>query len=107
MFGEHKKETDKISAKNYTRSQKKSVSDGDDLFKSAVAEHVAETNHVTGWDEAKIIDKEGNRKTREMKEAIWIRRKRKSVHNKDEGAYYLSNIYDQLISIPPSTSAVS
>ena len=47
---------------------------------SAVAEHVAKTNHVTGWDEAKLIAKESHRKTRD-----------------------LSNIYGQLISIPPST----
>ena len=41
---------------------------GEDLFKSAVAEHVAETNHVTGWEEAKIFDRESHRKTRELKE---------------------------------------
>ena len=88
---------------NLTRDhKKKSVTDGEDLFKSAVAEHVAETNHVTGWDEAKIIDRESHRKTRELKESIWIRRKRMSVYNKDDSAYHLHNIYDQLPTVPSS-----
>ena len=40
------------------RLKKKNVTDGKKLFKSAVAEHVAETYDVTGWEDDKIIDRE-------------------------------------------------
>ena len=42
-----------------------------------------------------------------VKEAIWIRRKGKNTLNKDEGAYKLSNIFDQLFHTTPSTAAFS
>ena len=38
--------------------KEKNVTDGKKLFKSAVAEHVAETYDVTGWEDDKIIDRE-------------------------------------------------
>ena len=105
LFGtrlkEHKTEVDKVSAKSYTRAQRKASID--EQYKSAVTEHVAATNHAIGWDEAKVIDKEAHKTTRWLKEAIWIRRKGQSTLNKDEGAYQLNNIYDKVISIPPST----
>ena len=40
--------------------------------------------------------------TRWLKEAIWIRRRRQQTLNKDEGAYELHNIFDQLIFTTPS-----
>ena len=70
--------------------------------KSAITDHVAATNHAINWDEAKIIDKEGHKTTRWLKEAIWIRRRGQDTMNKDEGAYKLNNIYDQLIETTPS-----
>ena len=45
--------------------------------------------------------------TRWIKEAFWIHRKGKNTLNKDEGAYKLSNIFDQLIHTTPSTAASS
>ena len=109
LFGtrlkEHKTEVDKVSAKSYTRAQRKTSID--EQYKSAVTEHVAATNHVIGWEEAKVIDKEAHKTTRWLKEAIWIRRRGKSTLNKDEGAYQLNNIYDKVISLPPSTSGGS
>jgi hypothetical protein len=98
---EHKKEANKVSAKSYTRAYKKASVD--EQYKSAITEHVASSNHVIGWEEVKVIDKEAHKTTRWLKEAIWIRRKGKETLNKDEGAYQLNNIYDQLISRPPST----
>ena len=50
-----------------------------------MTEHVAESNHVIGWDKAEVIDKEAHKTTRWLKEAIWIRRKGKDTLNKDEG----------------------
>ena len=51
-----------------------------------------------------MIDcKEGNKTTRWLKEALWIRRRGTHTMTKDEGAYKLNSVYDQLISSPPST----
>jgi hypothetical protein len=67
------------------------------VFKSAIAEHVATDNHVIGWDKAKIIDHEADKTTRWLKEAIWIRSRGANTMNKDEGAYKLDKVFDQLI----------
>ena len=56
---------------------------------------------------AKVIDSESDKTIRWVKEAIWIRRKGKNTLNKDEGAYILSKIFDQLIHTTPSTAASS
>ena len=45
----------------------------------------------------KLIDQEQDKTTRWLKEAIWIRSRGKNSMNKDEGAYKLNNIYDQII----------
>ena len=64
-LSEHKTETVKLSAKNYTRSQRRASTS--EIFKSAITEHVATSNHVIGWDEAKIIDLEPEKTTRWLK----------------------------------------
>ncbi|XP_072025152.1 uncharacterized protein [Amphiura filiformis] len=65
LFGtrmkEHKSESDAASEKPYTRSQRKTLVESAPR-KSALTDHVAEDNHVIGWDEAKIKDIETNRK---------------------------------------------
>ena len=61
--------------------------------KSALTEHATTENHIIDWDGTKIIDKEPNRRTRQIKEAIWIR-KTKTPMNRDEGNYELSHVYD-------------
>ena len=61
-LSEHKAETEKLSANNYTRSQRKASTS--EVFKSAITEHVAASNHVIGWDEAVIIDQEPDKTTR-------------------------------------------
>ena len=43
--------------------------------KSAVSDHVAKANHVIDWDEAKIIGREHDKKSYEVREAIEIRRR--------------------------------
>ncbi|XP_072016570.1 uncharacterized protein [Amphiura filiformis] len=69
---EHKSESEKVSAKSFTRSQRKASAS--EIHKSAIAEHVAHQNHVIGWDEAQVIDQESDKTTRWLKEAIWIRK---------------------------------
>ena len=52
-------ETEKVSTKSYTRAQRKSSTS--EIHKSAITKHVANSNHVIGWDEAKIIDQQNNK----------------------------------------------
>ena len=106
-LSEHKLETEKLSSKTYTRSQKESLTS--ETYKSAIAEHVAAQNHVIGWKEAKVIDNESNKTTRWLKEAIWIRSRANNTMNKDEGAYKLDRIYDQVITKrqPPNLATPS
>ena len=94
-LSELRTETEKVSAKSYTRAQRKSSTS--EIHKSAITEHVASSNHVIGWDEAKIIDQEPDKTTRWLKESIWIRSRGNKTMNKDEGAYRLDRVYDQII----------
>jgi len=45
-------------------------------------------NHLINWSDAKILEKEGHRKTRQVKESIWIW-KEPNCMNRDGGAYSL------------------
>ena len=45
---------------------------------------------------AKILEREGHRKTRQVKELIWIR-KEPNCMNRDKGAYSLPTAYDRLL----------
>jgi uncharacterized protein YjbK len=83
----------------YTRSQRK-VSEKE-YNKSAITDHTTQENHVIDWNNIKIVAKESDLRTRQIKEAIWIR-KEKSPMNRDEGAYKLSHTYDTLLTtLPP------
>ena len=55
------------------------------MNKSAITDHVAKENHVINWSGAKILER-GLRKTRQVKESIWIR-KEPNWMNRDGGAY--------------------
>ena len=104
-LNEHKTEAEKDQHKCFTRSQRRTSSS--EIFKSAISEHVAASNHVIGWDEARVIDLEPDKTTRWLKEAIWIRRRERNTMNKDEGAYKLDKIYDQLILNRQSSSVMT
>ena len=102
---EHKTEAEKASAKAYTRAQRQASVSGA-ANKSAITDHVSENNHVIGWKESKIRDREQNKKKRLIKEAIWIRKRGPKTLNRDDGNYPLPHIYDQLITAtaPPTTT---
>ena len=68
--------------------------------------HVAKENHVIDWDNSKILDKEEHRKTRWIKESIWIR-SRNSTMNREGGAYILSHLYDPLLKKIPGGKKTS
>ena len=77
LFGtrkkEHHTETDKLGAKKFTRATRKDSESKQ--IKSAIADHVANENHLINWEESNILAKDNERNTRWIRESIWIRRK--------------------------------
>ena len=65
------------------------------MKKLAITDHVAKENHVINWSGANILER-GHRKTRQIKESIWIR-KEPNCMNGDGGAYSLPTAYDRLL----------
>ena len=95
---EHRKESEQSASKKFTGATRRdSVGE---IHKSAITDHVAQRNHDINWEEAKVIDKDSNKQTRWIQEAIWIRKRGAQVINCDEGTYSLSHVYDQLLQIP-------
>jgi len=61
---EHRKEVESISNRTLTWADWKDVAGGTN--KSAITDHVAKENHVVDWSGAKILDREGHRRTRQL-----------------------------------------
>ena len=104
---EHKTETDKVvkSKGNFTRQMRKQSES--EQSKSAIADHAVQQNHVISWDNTKVLQKECDVGARRIKEAIWIRKKAPNTMNRDEGAHFLSHVYDSLLeSSQPRDKAV-
>lgn len=99
-LGEHRREVETLEQRTYTRATR--IKAQAEEHKSAIANHAARNNHVINWEAAKVIDKEGDREKRVIKEAIWIKRS-SPVMNRDEGAYQLSSIYSQLLAVTTSS----
>ena len=62
--------------------------------KSALTDHASRDNHLTNWSQATILDRESNRGTRWIKEAVHIRKEGRSSMNRDEP---LSHTYDRFL----------
>ena len=92
---EHRREAEKVSNKNFTRSKRKESESQNN--NSAITDHAARANHIIGWEDAKILEREAQGKARWIRESIWIRRRGRSVMNRDEGIYNLSHVYDPVI----------
>jgi len=60
-------------------------------------DHVNQENYVINWNEATIIARESDKNTRWILKAVKIRQESQGVMNKDEGAYQLSHVYDNLL----------
>jgi len=71
----HRKEVESISNRTFTQSDQKSRAA--EINKSAITDHVAKENHVINWSGAKILEREGHRKTRQVKKWIWIRKEQR------------------------------
>ena len=77
LFGtrlkEHKTEAEKALEKVITRVQRKSSITGEQN-KLAITDHVKDTNHVIGWENATIKDREQNKLKRHIEDSIWIKK---------------------------------
>ena len=94
---EHKKEAERLASKskNFTRqARKQSLGE---QSKSAIADHALQYNHVIDWDGAKVLQMECDSGARYIRESLWIRKRGTKVMNRDEGAYFLSHVYDPLL----------
>jgi len=63
--------------------------------KSALTDHATQENHVINWSQVMVIDREPERFTRWIKEAVHIPKEGQQAMNRDEGSYQLSHAYDR------------
>jgi len=52
---------------------------------------------MINWSQATILDRESDKSTRWIKEAVHIRKEGRSSMNRDEGNYTLSDTYDRFL----------
>ena len=69
---EHKKEMDSFTAGTQTRASR--ARESSVTHKSAITDYAMEENYVIDWDKAKVVDREAQRQTRWIREALWIRK---------------------------------
>ena len=84
-----------MEQKKFTRSERK-LSEQEQT-KSAISDHAARANHIINWDEAAIIGREHDKRSREVREAMEIRKRGDSTFNREEGTFLLSHVYDPLL----------
>jgi len=70
--------------------------------KSALTDHATQENHVINCSQATVIDREPERFTRWIKEAIHILKEGQQAKNRDEGSYQLSHAYDRFLDMAAS-----
>jgi len=88
-------EVEATTKKPFTRSQR--ASSLSEQNKSALTDHTAHDNHVINWPASTILDRESDRGTRWIKEAIHIRKEGQRSVNRDEGSYTLSHTNDRFL----------
>jgi len=99
----HRTEVEFKTKRAFTRNQRSSTSA--EYYKSALTDHALQENHVINWSDALMIDREPDRATRWIKEAIHIRKKGQRTMNRKEGSYQLSQGLANTL-IPQTYSAV-
>jgi len=92
---EHRTEVEFKTKWAFTRSQRSSTSA--EYNKSALTDHALQENHVINWSDASVIDREPDRATRWIREAIHIRKEGQQAMNRKEGSYQLSHAYDRFL----------
>ena len=56
-----------------------------------------QANHTIDWKKTMVTDREQDRPTKWIKEAVHIRKEGHRAMNRDEGSYQLSHAYDRLL----------
>ena len=88
-------EVESKTKRAYTRSQ--STASLTEYSKSALTDHANQANHTIDWKKTTVIDREQDRPTRWIKEAVHIRKEGHRAMNRDEGSYQLSHAYDHFL----------
>ena len=86
---EHKTEVESITSKPFTRNLS-------EQNKSALTDHASHDNHVINWPASTILDRESDKSTRWIKEAVHIRKEGRQSLNRDEGSYSATRTTDFL-----------
>jgi len=92
---EHRTEVKSKAGRTFTRSLR--ASSLTQHNRSALPDHATQENHVINWSQVTVIDREPERFTRWIKEAIHIRKEGQQAMNRDEGSYQLSHAYDHFL----------
>ena len=79
----------------FTRSQR--TASLTEHNKSALTNHATQENHLINLSDASIIDREPDRLSRWIKEAVHIRNEGQRAVNRDEGSFTLSHSYNRFL----------
>ena len=94
---EHRPEVESKTNRAFTRSHRSSSSA--ESNRSALTDQAVQENHVISWSAASVIDRETDRSTGWIKEAVHIRKEGPRSMNRDEGSYQLSHTYDRFLGL--------
>ena len=87
------------------KTRSKSHTEVTSEFKSAIAEHMRNNNHIMDWDKVKILERESVIYRRKVREACQVRMLEAGISmNRDDGSHELSHIWDPLLRSAPKTS---
>ena len=93
---EHKSEVNKVSGSVTTRASRKEPLTT--TRKSAITDHVVDKNHVIRWGDAwRSLVPSKIRYKRRIKDHIAFRKKGGTTMNRDEGQYFLSHVFDEIL----------
>ena len=91
---EHRTEVESKTGRIFTGSLR--ASSLTEHNKSALTDHEIRQNHVINWSQATVIDREPQRFTRWIKDAIHTQKEEQAI-DRDEGSYQLSHAYDRFL----------
>jgi len=92
---EHKTEVEPITSKPFTRNQR--ASSLSEQNKSALTDHASYDNDMINWPATTILDRESDKSTRWIKEAVHIQKEGRQSLNRDDGSHPLSHTYDRFL----------
>ena len=97
---EHQADCRKVEAA--TRRTRGTTETAPEPTSSGTADHVRDDNHVINFEGAEVIDRDGKKLSRWIREAIHIRGHAPNTMNRDEGQYNLPHVWDQVIEPKPT-----